>query len=76
MANNQTFKSIIVFEEDPLVNVRKTVRGSAIPYGTGTYKKIARLEVYTDNKKHCVEYLVLTCPTVFVQTRTDICLDI
>ncbi len=38
-------------------------------------KEPASLEVYADDKKHGVKYLVLTCLTIFIQTLHDVCLD-
>ncbi len=38
-------------------------------------KKPASLKVYTNNKKYGVKYLVLPCPTIFIQTLNDMCLD-
>ncbi len=35
----------------------------------------ASLEVFADNEKHGVKYSVLKCPTVFVQTLNEMCLD-
>ncbi len=65
-----------VLDKDLLVKEPKTVKVSAIPMSTGTdASKLVSLEVYADNKKRGVQYLVLTCPTVFVQTLGKMSLD-
>ncbi len=76
MANYNIFKSLIVLKETPLVNNPITMKVSAILKGEGTNSKMpASLEVFADNEKHGVKYSVLKCPTVFVQTLNEMCLD-
>ncbi len=54
----------------------KTVKVSAMSKSTSMdAKEPASLEVYADDKKHGVKYLVLTCLTIFIQTLHDVCLD-
>ncbi len=68
MVNYCNFKSLIVLKEIPLVNNPITIKVSAIPKGGGiNAKKLASLEVFADDEKHGVEYLVLKCPTLFVK---------
>ncbi len=75
MANYCNFKSLIVLKEN-IVNDPITIKVSAIPKGDGTdNKKPETLEVFADNEKHGVEYLVLKYPEVFTQTLNDMCLD-
>ncbi len=76
MANHWNIKSIIVLNKDPLVKEAKVVKVSAIPKSTGadTTRPIC-LEAYADNEIKGVNYSVLTCPTVFVQTFQEMCLD-
>ncbi len=74
MANYQTIKSDIVLNECPLVKEPKTVKVSAIPTSTSTdVTKPVCVQVHANNQTKGVKYMVLTCPTVFVQTLGKMC---
>ncbi len=76
MANYQNIKPVIMLDKDPLVKEAKTVKVSALLKSiVKDAKNLVSLEVYANNETKGVKYLVLTCPTVFVQTLGDMCLD-
>ncbi len=75
MVNYCNFKSTIVLKESPPVIDPKPVKVSAVPNGFGTDTKKTGREIYPDDKKNRIEYLVLMCLTVFVQTPYNMCLD-
>ncbi len=76
MANYRNFRSIILLEEDPLVKDPTVTKVSAVPKSTGAEStKPVSLEIYTDDKTKRIEYLVLQCPSVFVQTLGEMCSD-
>ena len=76
MAKYCNFKSPIVFEESPLMNNPIIVKVSAVPKGDGTdVKRPASLDVFGDDKSKRIEYLVLKCLTVFVQTLNNMCFN-
>ena len=76
MANYQNFKSVILLEEDPLVKDPTVTKVSAVPKSTGAEPtKLVSLEIYTDDETKRIEYLVLRCLSVFVQTLGEMCLD-
>ncbi len=76
MANYQNFRSVIFLEEDPLVKDPTVTKISAIPKSTGAEPtKPVSLEIYTDNETKGIKYLVLQCPSVFVQTLGVMCSD-
>ncbi len=76
MANYQNFKSVIVLDEDPLIKDPTVAKVSAIPKSTGADPaKLVSLEIYIDNKTKGIKYSVLQCPSVFVQTLGEMCLD-
>ncbi len=76
MANYRNFRSVILLEEDPLVKDPTVTKVSAIPKSTGAEStKPVSLEIYTDDKTKGIEYSVLRCPSVFVQTLGEMCSD-
>ncbi len=76
MANYQNFRSVILLKEDPLVKDPTVTKVSAIPKSTGAEStKPVSLEIYTDNETKGIEYSVLRCPSVFVQTVGEMCSD-
>ncbi len=67
MANYCNCKSPIVLKEN-ILNNPITIKVSPVLKGYGTNnKKPATLEVFADDEKHGVEYLVLKFPTSFTQ---------
>ncbi len=76
MANYQNFKSVILLEEAPVMNDPTVTKISAVTKSTGAESsKPVSLEIYTDNETKGIEYLVLRCPSVFIQTLGEMCLD-
>ncbi len=76
MSNYQIFRSVILLEEDPLVKDPTVTKISAVPKSTGAEStKPVSLEIYTDNETKGIEYSVLRCPSVFVQTVGEMCSD-
>ncbi len=76
MANYQNFRSVILLEEDPLVKDPTITKVSTIPKSTGAEPlKPVSLEIFTNKETKGIEYLVLQCPSVFVQTLGEMCLD-
>ncbi len=76
MADYHNLKSAINLKESPFIKDVKTVKISAVSKGTSTYsEKPDSLEVYVNDKKHGVEYSVVTCLNLFVQTFNNMCLD-
>ncbi len=76
MENYRNFKSDVVIEEYPLVKDPNVTKVSAIPKSTGAEPmKRVSLEIYNDNKTKGIEYSVLRCLSVFVQTLGEMCLD-
>ncbi len=76
MANYKNFKSIIVLNKDPLVEDPTVTKVSAIPKSTSVDPtKLVSLEIYNNNKTKRIEYLVIQCPSVFIQTLGEMCLD-
>ncbi len=73
MANCCNFKSVIVLNEDPLVNDPTVTKVSAIP-NAETAKPVS-LKIYTNNEIKGIEYFMLQCPSVFTQTLGELCWD-
>ncbi len=60
IANYQSFRSIILLKEDPLVKDPTVTKVSTVPKSTGAEPtKPVSLKIYTDNKTKGIEYLVL-----------------
>ncbi len=76
MANYRNFRSVILLEEDPLVKEPTITKVSAVPKSTGAEStKPVSLEIYTNDEKKGIEYSVLRCPSVFIQTLGEMCSD-
>ncbi len=76
MVNYRNFKSIILLKEDPLVKDLTVTKVSAVPKSTSAETaKLVSLEIYTDDKTKGINYSVLRCPSVFVQTLGEMCSD-
>ncbi len=76
MPTYQNFGSVILLKEDPLVTDPTVTKVSAVPKGTGAEStKPVSLEIYTNNETKGIEYSVLRCPSVFVQTLGEMCSD-
>ncbi len=74
MVNYQNFKSIIVLDKDCLVKDPTVTKVSPKSSSTDPTKLVS-LEIYTNNETKGIEYLVLQCPSLFIQTLGDMCLD-
>ncbi len=76
MTNDCNFKSSIVSKESPLVKIAKIVMAPHYSQReTASMEKTSLLEVYVDDKKYGIEYLVLTGLSLFSQILDVLCLD-